>query len=278
MKKNTGFNNERTFGIEIEFFLGRSNRRGAYANEVAQAVRNQGIDCQVEGYNHHTRPHWKIVTDASVNYEGLEIVSPILKGEEGLEELNKVLKGLNEAGAKVDRTCGIHVHHDAGDFTLRTFKNIYGLYARYEDSIDELVARSRRGSQNRFCQSPRTNLDRLQAAKSVDEIIDQVYPSRYIKLNCQSYRRIGTIEFRQHGGSTDFEKLSNWIIFTQMMVERAVNGTIQLKEGASDWFNFKKAIRGYKWMGADELQQQAINYMNKRRRQLAKSYNLELAS
>ena len=278
MKKNLGFNNERTFGVEIEFFLGRSRRRGAHAEEVAQAVKNQGVECRVEGYNHTTRPHWEIVTDVSVSYEGLEIVSPILKGQEGLEELEKVLKGLREAGAKVDKTCGIHIHHDASDFTLRTFKNIYGMYARYEDCIDELMAKSRRGSDNIYCLSPRTNLEQLQNAKSVDEIIDRIYPSRYIKLNCQSYRRIGTIEFRQHGGSTEFEKISNWIILSQMMVERSVNGIVQLQRGATDWFNFKKVIRGYGWMGADELQQEAISYMNKRRRDLAKAYGLELVS
>ena len=152
------------------------------------------------------------------------------------------------------------------------------MYARYEDCIDELVAKSRRGSDNGYCASPRTNLEQLQNAKSVDEIIDRVYPSRYIKLNCQSFRRHGTIEFRQHGGSTEFEKISNWIILTQMMVERAVNGTIQLKKGATDWFNFKKVIRGYGWMGADEQQQEAISYMNKRRRELAKKDNIALAS
>ena len=270
MKKNTGFNNQRTFGVEIEFFLGRIKRRGAYADEVAQAVREQGIECYVEGYNHRTRPHWKIVTDCSVSYEGLEIVSPVLKGQDGFNQLEKVLKALNQVGAKVDRTCGIHVHHDANDFSLRTFKNLYGMYARYEDCIDELVAKSRRGSNNRYCQSPRTNLERLQNAKSVDEIISRVYPSRYIKLNCQSFRRHGTIEFRQHGGSTEYQKILSWIVLTQMMVERAVNGTIQLKKGATDWFNFKKVIRGYGWMGADELQQEAISYMNKRRRELAK--------
>ena len=278
MKKNTGFNNQRTFGVEIEFFLGRTNMRGEHAEEVAQAVRNQGVECRVEGYNHTTRPHWKIVTDSSVRYEGLEIVSPPLKGQDGLNQLEKVLKALNQVGAKVDKTCGIHVHHDASDFTLKTFKNLYGMYARYEDCIDELVVKSRRGSDNRYCQSPRTNLEQLQNAKSVDEIIDMVYPSRYIKLNCQSFRRHGTIEFRQHGGSTEYQKIMSWIVFTQMMVERAVNGTIQLKEGATDWFNFKKVIRAYAWMGADELQQEAIKYLNKRRQELAKKYNQTLAS
>ncbi len=278
MKKNTGFNNQRTFGVEIEFFLGRTNRRGEYAEEVARAVREQGIECYVEGYNHTTRSYWKIVIDTSVSYEGLEIVSPPLKGQDGFNQLEKVLKALNQVGAKVDRSCGVHVHHDANDFTLKTFKNLYGLYARYEDCIDKLVIMSRRGNLNTYCLSPGTDLELLQNAKSVDEIINRIYPSRYIKLNCQSFRRHGTVEFRQLGGSTEYQEIKSWIVFTQMMVERAVNGTIQLKEGAADWFNFKKVLRAYAWMGADELQQEAIKYLNKRRKELAKKYNQALAS
>lgn len=265
MKKNTGFNNNRTFGVEIEFFLGCSSRPGAFAEEVAQVVREHGIECYVESYNHTTRPHWKIITDSSVSYEGLEIVSPPLRGQDGLNQLKKVLEALNKAGAKVNRTCGVHVHHDASDFTLRTFKNLYGIYARFEDCIDELVVEDRRGNRNSYCASPGTDLEQLKKAKSVDEIVDRMYPSRYIKLNCQSFRRHGTIEFRQLGGTLEYQEIMSWIVLTQMMVERAVNGTIQLKEGADDWFNFKKIIRAYAWMGADELQQQAIKFFNKKR-------------
>ncbi|MDI6840421.1 MAG: amidoligase family protein [bacterium] len=278
MKKNTGFNTKRTFGVEIEFFLKQSHQRGAGAQEVAAKVREYGINCHVEGYNHTTRSYWKIVTDASVDYEGLEIVSPILQGHDGLKQLETVCKALEAAGAKVNKSCGIHVHHDANDFSLTTFKNIYGMYARFEDSIDELVAKSRRGMNNTYCKSPRTNLEALQNANSVEEIINSIYPDRYIKLNCQSFRRHGTIEFRQHQGSTEFKKISAWVIFTQMMVERAVQGKIQLKKGATDWFNFKKVVRAYGWMGADELQQEAVSYLNKRRNTLAKKYNMALAS
>lgn len=278
MRKNKGFNNERTFGVEIEFFLGCSSRPGAYAEEVAQAVRNQGVECYVESYNHVTRPHWKIVTDGSVSYEGLEIVSPPLRGQEGLHQIRKVLEALNKVGAKVDDSCGLHIHHDASDFELKTFKHLYGLYARFEDCIDELVPMSRRGDNNSYCLSPGTDLEQLKKVKSVDELVDRMYPSRYIKLNCQSFRRQGTVEFRHPGGTLEYQEVMSWIVLTQMMVERAINGTIQLKEGATDWFNFKKIIRAYAWMGADMVQQEAIKYLNKRRQELAKKYNQTLAS
>lgn len=278
MKKNTGFDVNRTFGVEIEFFTLKNAFRGEGAQEVARIISQTGINCSYEGYNHTTRSTWKIVTDGSVSGNGLELVSPPLKGIAGLNELRRVLEALNTAGAKVDKTCGIHVHHDINDYALQNFKNLYAMYARYEDSLDSLLSKSRRGSNNTYCQSPRTNLDRLAQARSIEMIIDSIYPMRYIKLNCQSYRRYGTIEFRQHQGSTEFETISNWIVLTQMMVLRAYHGTIHLQEGATDWFNFKKVIRGYGWMGADNLQQTAITFFNKRRKELAKKYSEPVAA
>jgi len=268
MKKNEGFSENRTFGVEIEFFLKEGSRARA-VDKVLAALASNGIQVNWEGYSHTTRRYWKLVYDASVAHEGLEIVSPILKGKQGLAELKKVTDALDQVGAKIDHSCGVHVHHDASDFSLKSFKNVYGMYSRYEDTIDSMLSPSRRGSNNNMCKSPSTNLERLKAATSVDEIIDRIYGDRYVKLNCQSFRRHGTIEFRQHQGTTNFDKLQAWIVITQMMVERSINSTIQLKPGADDYFNFKKVIRGYGWMGADELQQKAVKFIGKRINKLA---------
>ncbi len=270
MKKNTGFNIDRKVGIEIEFHLGGRYTMEQAQRKVRDAIRAKGIDCEIEGYNHRTRDHWKIVYDASVRHESLELVSPPLKGAMLFNELHKVTEALEEVGAKVDKSCGLHIHHDFNDATLDTFKNLYGIFARYEDAIDELVAPSRRGMHNRFCESPRINLQQLEQADSIREITDSIYSDRYIKLNAQSYRRHGTIEFRNHQGTVEYEKIANWIIFTQMMVERAFEGKVKLNKKATDWFNLKKVIRAYGWMGADELQQRAISFLNKRRNHFKK--------
>ena len=75
--------NTRKFGIEIEFV--NANRE-----TLAQKLVANGIPCFYEGYNHTTRGHWKIVTDATVR-GGYELVSPPLQGEAGLLEVKKVL-------------------------------------------------------------------------------------------------------------------------------------------------------------------------------------------
>jgi Putative amidoligase enzyme. len=109
------FDNNRLWGVEIEF-LDTVNRE-----DVARKMTEKGVLCYVEGYNHTTRGHWKVVTDASCGYE---LVSPPLKGEEGFRQLKIACEVLNELGAKVDKRCGLHVHHDANDFTVDTFKRV----------------------------------------------------------------------------------------------------------------------------------------------------------
>lgn len=264
------FNQARTFGVEVEFF-------GVSRTLVGQALRAQGVNAQVEGYNHTDKAYWKIITDSSVDGEGNELVSPPLSGDKGLAELQTVLKVLNEIGAKVNKSCGIHVHHDANDFTPATFKNVYGIYGKYEATIDELFPASRRGNSNRFCGQLNNDslyFDALARIKTLADV-GYMFRNRYKKVNFQSYRIHGTIEFRQHAGSTDFDKISSWIILTQAIVERAVsmgNKTIQLKreDACTTWNNFKVMLRMTKSYGADELQLNALNILTKRRKELAR--------
>tara|TARA_R110002124_G_scaffold272617_1_gene441814 strand:- start:412 stop:702 length:291 start_codon:yes stop_codon:yes gene_type:complete len=47
----------------------------------------------------------------------------------------------------------------------------------------------------------------------------QIQNSRYYKLNLQSYNRHESLEFRQHGGTVELEKIKNWILFLHNLVE-----------------------------------------------------------
>lgn len=230
----------RTYGVEIEFVGDRYM--------VLEAVRELGIECHIEGYNHETRNHWKIVSDSSVranrnqNGSGWELVSPILKGRDGLEQIKKVCKALKIAGAAVNRSCGLHVHHDAADFTTNTFKNLIRLYARFEPVIDSLVSQSRRGNNNRYCKSlAELNIDEIMKQKDLYNIT-ALYGNRYRKLNLQSYITHGTVEFRQHQGTIDADKIINWIKLTQAMVQRAVDRPVRKGTAAADWETFKDYI------------------------------------
>src|SRR5690606_38760739 len=80
----------RKFGVEIEFIFSGN------IHDVAAKLNEYGVTTVVEGYNHQTRAHWKIVHDASC---GWELVSPPMAGEAGLEEIRKACKALVDSGA-----------------------------------------------------------------------------------------------------------------------------------------------------------------------------------
>ena len=123
---------------------------------IARKINEAGVNCIVEGYNHSTRRHWKIVTDASLTgSDAFEIVSPILQGADGMEELRKVTAVLEAANVKINKTCGMHIHFDATGFGVEQVKNLLLNYTKFEDQIDSFMPNSRRGSNNQYCRSLR---------------------------------------------------------------------------------------------------------------------------
>lgn len=210
------FNEERKFGIEIEFTT-------ATKEDVARLMNEKGVPTYIERYNHTLRGYWKLITDASC---GFELVSPPLKGREGLEQLKKACEALKEAGAVVNKKCGLHVHHDVNDYNAKQIANIFAIYIKLENTIDTLVPQSRRGNNNSYCNSlfkgtnQQSVLDKLKAVNSLEHI-SRIWNTRYVKVNFQSYVKYGTIEFRQHSGTIDFDKMHNWILLTQRIVDKA---------------------------------------------------------
>ena len=203
----------RTFGIEMEF-------EGANIRTVADAL-NEVVECHFEGYTHRTTRHWKIVTDGSLpNYDTCgEIVSPILEGVEGVEELRKVCDKLDTIeGIKVTRRCGLHIHLGAADLTVREIQTIYERYADYEAQIDLVMPRSRRG-RSRWCDTIAENKNRIKRATTKNRLARSC--DRYYKINLVSLGRYGTIEFRQHSGTLNFDKIVNWLSFLMAFVEKS---------------------------------------------------------
>lgn len=201
----------KNFGIEIEFIL--RNEAGVNLYEkVATALTIAGVEARAEGYNHTTRRHWKVIYDASVGgsgYAGIEVVSPILHGQKGLEEIEIVCGALEGIGAKVNKTCGLHVHHDArrlrGDDSK--VQRVVEIYNRAEKVMDSMLPASRRGlASNSYCKS---------------NTVTDATRDRYAKVNLTSMYRHGTVEFRQHSGTIDCNKIKYWVLLTGLIFDRA---------------------------------------------------------
>lgn len=213
---NFEFEFTRKFGIEIEFF-------GANTS-LTQNFINAGLEVRTESYNHTNRPHWKFVSDASIRgLNAQEMVSPILQGKEGLTDFRKACKALRQSNAQVNTTCGVHVHLDANDYSIENFKTLVKNQFFIEEQIDKIMPSSRRANTNRYCKGFKslgraTLFAKIDSCQTVNQMA-QYFGSRYYKLNLQSFQRHGTVEFRQHGASTNFLKIKNWILICARLVE-----------------------------------------------------------
>ena len=209
----------RRFGIEIEAY---NCEKGVLARELREA----GIAVAVEGYNHNTRDHWKLVTDSSLRgNDTFELVSPILEGEAGLQELQKVCWVLDYCNVKVNDSCGLHIHMDAADFTIETWRNLAITYRRLEPVIDSFMPSTRRN--NRYCKCLTGISERsITEAENIMQLRSAFGNDRYHKLNLEAYARHRTVEFRQHSGTTNFTKMENWIRFAANMITFAKHGMV----------------------------------------------------
>lgn len=224
----------RRFGVEIET-VGAS--REALANAISAVV---GYHVPVLGYHGNQcscgcgRSYdslqklqiWKVERDGSLRHSASghrntgEVVSPILQGKEGFEQLEAVIRAIHAAGARTNRSTGLHVHVEANDLTGEEVARVVEFYASNQRTIDDMVSVSRRN--NRFCQkySPYRVNGMKQAAQANKDSI-RGYANKYTVVNIAPLFSYGTIEFRQHQGSVNAKKISSWVKFVQGIVDAA---------------------------------------------------------
>jgi len=217
-----------TFGVELEVIMPAESNGDRGRTALADRMVAAGVECAHEAYNHRTRPHWKIVTDGSIGHANAEVVSPILRGEDGFEQVRKVCRALDAHGCRVNHATGMHVHVGARDRfaeQIGFFKELVRTYAKFEPVIDQLVSRSRRARNSTWCQ-PTPFTDAVERATTIDRVIAAANPNgRYAKLNLTAYHSHGTVEFRQHQGTTNAQKIENWVKLCLRMVAHAARNT-----------------------------------------------------
>jgi hypothetical protein len=195
----------RRFGVEIEAF-------GVDRTELRTALNASGLTS------------WRIASDGSISGTNtFELVSPILEGQNGIDQLEKVCRILETKRAKVNKSCGLHIHFEARTFNLASWKNLFTNYAKLEGVIDSMMPESRRGTSNRYCGTILNHTAKVDAATTINQVVAAL-PSRYHKLNTKSFTEHGTVEFRQHSGTVEFSKISNWINFLHGLVSYSENG------------------------------------------------------
>jgi hypothetical protein len=187
-------------------------------------------------------------TDGSVTsndfYKGAEIrlCIPTLKVE---DVINAVCAALLAVKARVDRSCGLHVHLDARDVLNVDHEQMFKNLVRQQLPLYLTQPASRRG--NRYCKW--TFKDDLGES------------DRYKTINPESYDKYQTIEVRLHSGTIIADKIIKWTRLLEAIaygksfknefqtVEGLLNALVErdsITESTKDYFiqraaKFKKA-------------------------------------
>lgn len=216
-----------TFGVEIECY-------NFMRQSLISKGSENGLNIVSREYTHAHTNYFKIVSDASIQGENSnEVVSPVLKGKKGLSDLETLCNSLEEIGARVNKSCGLHVHIGAANMSDDHYIRLVRNYQKLEMAIDSFMADSRRADNSQWCRSLLGhNFSTCRTKADVARVLNY---DRYHKVNAESYSRHRTIEFRQHQGTTNYEKISNWIKFLAKLVDYSYKnelpGMIQTIEG-----------------------------------------------
>jgi hypothetical protein len=251
----------RRFGVEIEFV-------GIGQSQMLRTLRDAEIPSTSNGsYN---RGNWVVKDDGSVHGPrgSGELVSPPLSGVRGLAQVKKVCQTILDAGATANSTCGLHVHVDAAGLTGSQMANVVRLYRDHQSVINQILPTSRH--RNRYA-SPMgtgvnaclTQLDQARGTTGIRSALN--YLNRYLAVNLSAFIRHGTIEFRQHNGTTSPSKILSWIKFCLALVEKARSMTSEASltapaipargRGRPPNYVARRALWEYigEWMLADDL-------------------------
>jgi hypothetical protein len=232
------------FGIELELSTSSDISHGDVADLIeakASVTVKDMTDYALAAADSRT-DIWRLVGDSSIacsvsspNCNTFEIVSPILRGGTGIGEVDRVMRALGKIPSiKINKSMGFHVHVNVKGLTLANLKNACQNFVKYEKAMDKFMPESRRESVSHYCRSNRSAFggpqttnkyihDMIASCTSKEELGNLMSPDKYYKLNMQPLvsGRQPTIEFRQHSGTSDGEKVKSWIRFCVAFVHNS---------------------------------------------------------
>lgn len=205
--------NEMTFGIEIETCL------------PCGLVRVGGYHCGAAIPGLPTG--WNAQRDCSIRPDtadmmGVEVVSPVLKGADGLRQILAVCAWLKNSGAKVNESTGFHVHIGwAGD--AEALKRLVHIVSNYERALFASTGTDKR-ERSRFCQGVRENHCYQRSFAAKNGCGQRGVASRYHVLNITNVGlgRTSTVEFRVFSGTTNVVKILSYVRLCLALVEKAL--------------------------------------------------------
>ena len=234
-------------GIEIEFvapIIGRGSNRDVQ-ELLSQVLSNHGIQACSRGYTQQPLPHGyqlAVEHDASLRdeskYRGLswsklEVKTSPMLWDEVERVLPEALEIIQYVGARINASCGLHVHHHfpEAEYSPQVVRNLQHLWWRFHQVMYGVVAPSRHS--HMYCRPPRADeakiFDRCTSYRSLCQRMLMVERYHGLNLtNLANHDRM-TVEWRIHGGTTDWGKIRPWVLATQRWVEHSVKRSCHFK-------------------------------------------------
>ena len=267
---------ERTFGVEIEYVnMSRLTVADAVANALGlphiHVVPYHGTICEVCSQNiGSVYSQWKVERDGSVSTGG-EVVSPILSGAEGLEQIRKVAKAIREAGGGISRKCGLHVHVGVRDLTPEQRVNLINRWYATHATIKKFVSKTRWS--NPYCSLPNaTEIVSWNNAILAGNDPDKYRATRTRSLNITNFRKTGTYEIRLHQGSLNAKKITTWIKFLLAFVEFG-SQVDEFENPTNEEFGFLNALTKPVTNKTNLFTEAEVNYLKQRSQSLLQGAN-----
>lgn len=239
------------FGIEIEMTgLTRSAAARIIAGYFGTQATHVGGVYDAYTIRDEQNRQWKVVRDTSIRYRdsrnreasrdySVEFVSPICQYED-IPVVQELVRKLRAGGARVNDSCGIHVHVDASAHTPQTLRNIVNIMAAKEDLLYKAL--QVKVNRENYCRKADTRfLEELnhKRPKTMNEVEELWYngmggryshydDSRYHALNLHSVFSKGTIEFRLFNSTLHAGEVKSYIqlclaISHQALVQRGAS-------------------------------------------------------
>lgn len=233
---------DQAFGMELEFTgLTRQKAAETIAQVIGGTVAYAGGVYKAWTVNDAQGRKWTVESDSSVTTDGgeqCEFVTPKCTYDD-IPTVQECVRALRKAKAKVNSSCGLHIHIDGANHTPKSLKNLVFTFRAKEDLIFKAVG-TQRSRLGHWCKPIDDELvDNIKKLKTTDDSSlrstwydtyrdwhaesAHYHASRYHALNLHSLWFRGTVEFRLFEATLHAGEIRAYITLCLAMSAQAIN-------------------------------------------------------
>lgn len=235
---------KQNFGLELEFTGITREKAAKIVGEVVSgsyAADYEGGAYQAWVARDAQGRKWTVERDASILTEGgekCEFVTPKCSYDD-IPTVQAIIRALRRGGAKVNTSCGIHIHVDGSNHNAQSLKNLAFTFRAKENLIFKAVG-TQRCRLDRWCKPIDDELiGNIKKIRKIDEasLRETWYStyapwesqsahynaSRYHALNLHSLWYRGTVEFRLFEATLHAGEVRAYINLCLAMSAQAIN-------------------------------------------------------